>query len=351
MPDSLQQYPRARKAAARLVTHLKRTLDERSPKTLVTTIVDTSYMPTYGYVTATSLNGPVRVVGIPTNRVIPGMRVFARKVNENTYVYDGMAPVPLLTGTTSGLVIHTGAAPAASNPLAVGMPTWTVNNGPIPGSLGFYVSFFFYLSDLPASGTSCVLLDLPHLNTTPSPPVVDGGLKVVYSSTGTLNVTYYGAAYGNPVPGTPTVHTFAPHQVWFLTFQVGNGLAVDGQSFPDMAITGPATNPINGAYTLAVLGDLAGNNAPPIGSWVSKVSLGYDIVLQNPIWPYNLSGFIPSDDTQVANGTASYGQGLTTNLLYLCADGVGATSLANASTVTPGMPLAVNGQVMDEGPY
>src|SRR5260221_8464715 len=143
------------------------------------------------------------------------MRIYIRQMNPNAYVFDGLAPVPLTTGSTSGSLAYVGmGVPAASNPLGGSLLTLPAG----APARGWYWSFFCYLAALPAVSTSCCLVDMPLV----SGGVVTGGFRIVYTYQGQFNAYFYGSAFGSPSPGPAPPLTFPPTRTWFLPMQLAN---------------------------------------------------------------------------------------------------------------------------------
>lgn len=343
----MTHYPKTQRAAARFATRFQQHLAQYSPLSEVGIVADTSFLLTQGYITATSHKGPVRVVGASLGLLIAGMRIFIRPMQGNVYLFDGLAPTPLTTGTASGSLVYTGLGTTpASTPVQVGMSTVSIPAGP---PTGWYFSCFFYLSALPTPGTTCTLLDLPKIVSN----VVAGGWRITYDWLGRINVYTYGSAYGNPAIPSPTTQTFSPHRIWFLTAQIANGLAVNGLQNTNMTLSGLsyAQTVLSGNYGLFLLSDSSAGGLPPNGSWISKVSIGNNFAAGFPVWPYNLSAFVPSNDSQIANGSKTLGSGLRTYLCYQCDDSIDTATLTDTSAIGSNLSLTVAGSVLANGPF
>ena len=345
----MSQYPKTQRAAARFARKLDARLARYSGLTEVGVVANTDFALAQGYVIATAQKGPVRVVGMGLGTLMPGMRIFLRPMTGNVSIFDGLAPTPLTTGTASGSLVSTGLGlPPASTPIQTGMPTLSLPSGP---ATGWYWSCFFYLAALPSPGATFTLIDLPKINTTTW--TVEGGWRVTYDWLGRVNAYPYGSAYGNPAVPEPTVQTFSPHRIWFLTAQIGNGLAINGLQNDKMGLSGlnSIQTVLPGNYGLFLLGDSTGGTLAPHGSWISKVSIGNNFASGSPVWPYNLSSFIPSSDAQLANGNKTLGSGLRTMLFYSCQDSVGTTTLLDSSAIGSNLSLSVSSTVLVNGPY
>src|ERR1700738_1155175 len=92
--NSPQRYNQTRQMASQVTQSLVSFM-AKGPRTLVATVVDTSFHLTKQYVTATTQLGVVSVVGVPLGTVIPGMRLYCRQVGgmsgAKSFVFDGYA--------------------------------------------------------------------------------------------------------------------------------------------------------------------------------------------------------------------------------------------------------------------
>src|SRR5260370_27155241 len=153
-------FPKARKEAKHFARHLHNALSGVSPVTEVATVSDTAaHLPT-GQIVATVRKGPIQVIGVPLNTVVPGMQIFARKMVRKGipfYVFDGYAPIPSNFGSVSGsLSTPTGTVPgAASSSVFSGghltSPATTTITGGGPTTRWLW-SFCFYVPSLPSPG-------------------------------------------------------------------------------------------------------------------------------------------------------------------------------------------------------
>ncbi len=348
-----EPFPKARQQAKSLAGSLRGAIGTASPTTEIAIVSNTDAAISAHFIQATTRKGPIQVIGVPLNTVCPGMQIFVRKMTRDGlpfYVFDGFAPAALTLANTSGAIAEqTGASPAASSTTIYG--TSTIDPGSplttIPGSpptSGWFWSFFFYMAALPTAGNPCVLLDMPKIVS----HNITEGFRITYDYLGHLGAYFYDWEGGGTTIGTSTDQVFAPHKVWFATFQIGNGLAVNGLQFGNMIIDQltAGLHPVAGDYAMFLLSDSLGQNAAPAGSWLSKITFGCNYV-SGPLWPYNLLGFIPKQDSDIVTGSSTLGTGLTVFNRWLCSDG--STTLPD--TGTAGTDLATIGTLLTLGPY
>jgi hypothetical protein len=349
-----EQFPKARQEAKRFAGHIGRALGNASPMTEIAIVSNTDAAISTHFIQATTRKGPIQVVGVPLNAVCPGMQIFVRKMTRDGlpfYVFDGFAPAALTVANTSrAITATTGVGPAAASSSIYGSgsvdpssPLTTIPASP-PAS-GWFWSFFFYMAALPPAGAPCVLLDMPKIDGSHN---ITEGFRITYDYLGHLNAYFYTWEGGGTVVGTGTMQVFAPHKVWFATFQIGNGLAVNGAQYSNMIISqlSAGLHPVAGNYGMFLLSDSEGLNAAPAGSWLSKITFGCNYV-SGPLWPYNLSGFIPSKDSDIVTGTHTLGSGLTVYNRWLCSDG--STTLPDTGTAN--VDLQTLGTLLTLGPY
>lgn len=327
MPDELH-LPRARKQAAKLAQQLKSMVN--SPSAEVAVVSDTGAHLASGYVVATTKHGPVRVVGVPFNTLVPGMRIFVAPIALGQYVYQAMAPSPAIyTNSSHAVLADSGAlAAAASVDLlstggAVGADLMTLPGG-LPNQ-GWYWSFFFYVPSLPPPTTSWVLWEQALVVSSS----VTGYMQITYDANGWLRQTFYNwPLYYSPYTAGQTFQTsstqysFAPHNVWFVTLQVASGFTVNGIQPPGSAapslgsITGNTMQ--TGDYWHYFLGSHTNSQCAPAGSWISKMSFGNAAVSNVEFNPFGAT--IPAADSDIVNGTATLNAGTRTYGRWLISD-------------------------------
>ena len=330
----------------------------RGPRTLVATVVDTSFHLSQGYVTATTELGLVRVSSVPYGTVVPQMRILVRQAGPHRtnrdYIFDGYAPALSQLGGTSGMVMPT---MATGN---VGVVTVQSASGAIPtlstlsGSTGYYWHCFFYFPQLPTSDavTLLAMTNSGHTNT----------VVVEYWPSGVLEIRSLADNKGYITNGP-----VAPHVPHWLLVQPGLGggqdVLLDGiPSLYQPIHTGDTPTFLAGGthYTLILFTSYDGSGACPVGTWVSKLGFGlsYDAVGHTPL-PLSVGGEggIPEADTDLPNMALSSSQ--QTVVFYLCGDSSpqGPTLLNSAlGSLSPGSGgnLSVNDfwtTIQQIGPY
>lgn len=347
--DTHYHYPHATQAARQFADALDGKFDTVSPLTEVATVADTSFHLATGYVQATGRKGPIQVIGVPLNTVCPGMDIFVRQMTQSgisQYVFDGYAPATLNMRTSSGSLADAGGNGIAAvnagfvNGFGVSPPiTLPASAYSVPR--GWFLSFFFYMPSLPSSSTPATLLSVDALT-------YNSGTNTWSQSQEWLSVSYnykgqLGAnVYGGYVPGKFTTQTFAPHRIWFVVLQLGNGLAVNGSTNPATMATGmedtsrnytPLQSAVTSYFWLNFLGankypDAANNNifVPvskcPAGTWISKVTFGCSASGggATAVWPYPVDGTIPQSDSAIVTGNATLGSGLNVISRFLISD-------------------------------
>lgn len=379
-----KQHPRAELEAQHFGRDFNQTIDSVDNPIQIATIADTTTLVSYGFVTATTQKGAIRVFGVPLQTVIPGMRVYVLQMNPGAYIYQSVAPIPFLGHASKALNVYglyqaqnniaayyfiPGVIPHSNATYYPGLtppgsfPLITLPSG-LPAQ-GWYWSFFVYIESVP--NYTVDLLDFPLVSSGSEV----GGLLIGlnpnciltwqwYGSLGNLSSTgLYGAS------GTRKI-TLAPHSIWFITFQLGNGIMLngvpawttaDGGGFGTEGSTTPTLTA--GTYSMYLMDDsqsFANSNStlkvPPVGTWMAKIQFGCSAVGGQAVWPYP-AGFVPTSDSQIANGNAPLGKGLTTYARYLLSevpyDPVFAANSALAGD--PTVRLQAGGDVKAFGPY
>lgn len=336
-----QKYPKGSQRASQVAQSIL-DLTKKGPRTLVATIVDTSFHVTQGYTTCTTELGIVPVYGIPYGSVVAGMRVYCRQMGgqatNRAFVFDGFAQNPSRQGTTSGSLLF--ASPVIT-PLTTALATSQVASitglSSVTTSTGYYWHCFFYLPQLP---TSTLTLFQFNCNSTPSSPA----LSLTMLPTGMMQcASSDGHGYQTQTP-------VAPHRIHWLVCQpgvTGQELLVDGVPNYTHLLGANDTPTFAGGtntYTVSLLGTSTGTGIAPLGSWMSKIGFG-----GNSVSPLNTA--IPTADSMLVNVASS---GFYTRLLLLCEDGASSTTLSNTAIGGGGSTFSlVSGiaQVSPLGPY
>jgi hypothetical protein len=320
----------------------------KGPRTLVATIVDTSFHVSQGYVLGTTqLGASVTIFGVPYGSVVPGMRVFCRQIGGKStlrsFVFDGMAPN--LSGTGfSGSFGYTSPVSGLATGLAITNSVGTTTSASITSAFGYFMFFFFYLPQIPANTVT-----LWQMN------AASGGnvLNCEYLSNGKLQVRSqdnHGYISNNPI---------SAHNTHFCIVQSG----VSGQEFlidnvsNYTGISSPADDPTFAGggitYQVSLLSKSDGTNLCPLGSWVGKWSFGtnwngsYAVPLQS--LGTGLGG-VPTSDSELPSAIPQ----MDCTLLYqlLCLDPVGSTTLADsAGAGGTSAAISIGGSVLQQGPY
>lgn len=318
----MTNHPRAQAAAQKVASCIQSLATSRSAPTRVGVVADVGSLLTQGYVSVTTGANVVKVVGAQVGQLIPGMTVYIRPLNLNTYLLDGVAsvqPPRMGAATISRAICYDGLTPGVAAALTqwqrgtqIGQygqlpPTYNTRNmfwnlPSVASSLdGMFWSFSVSLSGLPNPGAKICLMDMALVDQITGN--VDGGFQLLYDSQGHLIPQFYGTAFGSPAAGTPTVETFAPHRTWWLTMQIRNGLAMDGQTVATIpAHLNGMHQLVGGSYALAFLGDVTGANTPPAGSWVSQIICGFGNPNGTATWPYPINThYVPGTTNAISN--------------------------------------------------
>jgi hypothetical protein len=312
---------------------------QKASRSMVGTVVDTSFHLTQGYATCTTELGIVQVAGIPLGTVIPGMRVYCRRLgtmsSNRTYLFDGYAGTLSSLGPNGSLLI------AASSSLSSGCAT--VSTVPaasgISSSSGYYWHGFFYLPSVPTSTVTLLqFAQTGSLTTTFTVQMTTACLLQVISSDG---------------HGYVTTTAIAPHQLhWFLIQPgySGSALLIDGiAAYTYLSGTSDPTFAGNtNTYSVSLGANVNGTQLLPIGSWLSKVGYGASSSQFSATLP-SLST-VPAYDTDLVNANAG---GIVTKLLYLFEDTPGSATAVNSASGWGSGTLAVSSpaQIVQAGPY
>lgn len=327
-------YPRARKQARQLKQSLLQMVNQQaSAPTQIATVSDVSAQLSAGIVQATTNTGPVQVAGIPAYTVCPGSQIYVRQLGvRGLYIYDGLAGSYNNRLTSSGSIqTVTAIQPVATTNLIESNGTIITRNGfNLTASANFYVSFMFSMSGLPGAATSTTLIDLHFLNA--GNTAFAGNLQINYLPTGQLQLLTNN--WNTWTFNDTTTEYFAPRRTWWVYLQCGAGLAINAKQ-PASSKTWDffsgsfTTTPPAATYGVTVLGDHTYNTPAPVGSWISKISLGYAATTQLPTK-------MLSADSQVPQDTAC----------WLCTSGDTPTNGAY-----PALPQTASGAYITTGPF
>lgn len=374
------KYPKAQAQARAIATTLASALQKRTTVVEVATVAATQALLVAGYVQATTQAGPIRVVGVPPNSAIPGMRMYVQKLRphvQSDYLFQAWAPAlppQALLGSPDAFVAYSGSRPAAAssqtfgaNGVTNGVLDGGTNGAPVAMTIssgdpgvntigsswpGWYWSFFFYISQAPTSTQPICLFDMSSITTTGSGPtavntLTTGGWRFMYDALGRISFGNYkgtsgGSGFQLPFLFTPywtSTTSFAPHRLWFFTFSFGGNVYANGNligSWPSGML--PAKSMYDSNYALFLLGDCLGNNCAPQGSWISKAQVGYlNDGAGNAIDPYG-AGVIPASDFQLVFTNQLVGSATATvRAVYMARENyVNALAYDSLNTVTNG---------------
>lgn len=335
------KYPKGSQKATHLAQSFHN-LTKKGPRTLVATIVDTSFHVTQGYVTCTTELGIVPVYSIPYGSCVPGMRVYCRQMGgaatNRAFVFDGFAQNASRQGTTSGSFLFSSpllTLPSTALATSQGNSISCVSG--VTASTGYYWHCFFYLPELPSS---TITLFQFNCGTTSSP-----SLSLTMLPTGVMQ---FSSSDGH---GYQTLTPVAPHRIHWLVCQpgfAGNELLIDGfPNYSDLVGSSGDTPTFAGGintYTVSLFGTSTGTGIPALGSWISKVGFGAN-------GGNEFDSTIPTSDTMLVN---TAGAGYYTRLLLLCEDGASSTTLLNSALGGGGSNFSIlsgTTQVSPLGPY
>jgi hypothetical protein len=346
-------YPKSRLQARHVAAALKDHLDQLSPATELATVADTSFLLTQGYVTASSRKGPLTVIGCPIASVVPGTDIFVRKLANtgiNQYVYDGLV-TPTLVGSRSYAIMSAdGVTRAGYTGTSTGNGAWSGATAAsvVPTNVlttGWYWSFFFYMTALPSPTSPITLTSTNRLQLVGGTYNPDLNISILYNYLGQIGLQFYSSGVYTTAYAS---QAFAPGKVWFLQLHLGNGLSVNGQTGSSLTLSniGSLPAPIQNNIVHEFLGGSFGNTAP-IGTWVSKFGFGY---FPLGSFPYPINSFIPTSNSQIAQGTSAFGVGLTTYDRLLISDASG-TTLPNTGTGAASGTATSSSAIITIGPY
>lgn len=341
-----QRYPKATAQAAQLVNAFS-DMVKKGPRTMVATIVDTSFHTTQGYVLVTTELGIVPVYGVPIGTVVPQMRLLVRqqggKSTVRTFVFDGYAPV-LSSQNQTGSILYANPAERSGVVLATTTASLATPTG-LSGPSGYYWHAFFFLPQLPPAGSFYTLLSLwtGSVATSLSLEMLPSGLLRFRSTDG--------HGYITTVP-------VAPHSIHWVQIEPGLGAGQEFQIDGTTNYTGllsssdvPTFAGNTASYTLLALTDGSGNNPCPLGTWISRIGFGMSFNGVNVVALPN-GKTVPTGDSTIPSFNVSVTQ--VTEALYLCTDTVGSASCANSAPGSSASALTLTSaytRVNALGPY
>lgn len=335
-----QKYPKAMAAASGMASRLH-TMMQRSSRSLVATVVDTSFHTTQGYVLCTTEQGLCHVYSVPYGTVVPQMRIYARiqggSATNRAYLFDGYAPT-LSSQSQSGSILYSGPATSSGvfGETTASIPT----SSTLASSVGYYWHCFFYLPQLPASTIILFAMWTGGLTADAVALELNSQGQILFRS---LNDNH---GYVSTAP-------VAPHLIHYVQIQPGytsHEMLIDGQANYSTLTTHPTFAGAGASYQLSVLSDSAGGGTCPMGSWISKIGFGSSYA-SSTVQP--LPGGVPASDAQIPSFDVSSTQ--QTTALYLCNDTVGSLSAANSAPVGGASALTLTSSsvagVSALGPY
>jgi hypothetical protein len=341
-----QRFPKATAAAALLVNDLHQ-MTKKGPRTMVATVVDTSFHTTQGYVLATTELGIVPVYGVPIGTVVPQMRILARQQGGQStaraFVFDSYAPTTSSQNST-GSVLYT--SPIHQNAIMATTTNTLATPSGLVGPAGYYWHAFLYLPQLPPAGSYYTLFSM-NSNAPASAVCLDllpSGLLRFWSI-----ADGHGYITNTPVP---------PHAIHWVQIVSGLGagleFTVDGINTYTglLSSTDAPTFAGNGAtYTLTALTDSAGNNPCPLGAWISRLGFGSSFNGTNVVALPNGTS-VPTSDEEIPVFNVSVTQ--MTEALYLCNDTPGSSICANSAPAGSASAIALTAPYLTVsalGPY
>lgn len=331
--QSPQRFNKSRQKATEATQALV-ALMQKGSRTILGTVVDTTFHLTQGYVTCTTQLGVVQVSGIPLGTVIPGMRVYCRRLgtmsSNRNYIFDGYAATISSLGPNGSLLI-TGNPPITNGCALVN--TVSAVSG-LTGPAGYYWHCFFYVPIVPTSTITLFQFEQTGFTTTFTVQMTPACLIQVISSDG------HGYVTTQPIP---------PHQLHWLVIQpnIGAGLEllIDGVSSYTGILTGSDDPTFAGnanTYSISLGSNVDGTQLMPVGSWISKFGFGEALSL--------LPSLVPQYDTDLPNAN---GSGTITKVLYLFEETPGSPTAINSAASPGAGTLAISGpaSIVMAGPY
>lgn len=354
-----QKYPKAQRAAAQVASHIHEMM-KRGPRSLLATVIDTSYHATMGYVSATTQLGVVQVHGVPYGSVVPQMRIFVRQIGPHSttrqFLFDGYAPALSRRGLASQSLCYIQPSGLASTQALLSTSSVPTTASLTSGIVGYYWHLFFYLPQVPATRVTIFQMS-----------VTAGGpnlLTLEYLPNGYM---LFRSAENNH--GYTTTRTVPAHQMHWVVLQPGLGGSgsgrewyIDGQSYA-AGINSSSDEPYfngNGAtYTVSYLSNTDGSQLCPLGSWIAKFGYGSNAPSGTPQQLLNsdtglaLATSTPTDESAYPNQALSNFQ--RTWLLYTTGTASSSTtSLANQAFSFGGLVVSIStpyAQLVAPGPY
>lgn len=338
-----QRFPKAQAQAARFVQSLQEMM-KKGPRSLVATVVDTSFHATQGYVLATTEMGIVHVSAVPIGSVVPQMRIYVRQQGSQgtnrRFLFDGYAPT-LSSQNATGSLLYLTPTPGGAGQVLATTTASVATASSLTTSTGYFWCLFFYMPQLPS--TMVTLLSMWAGS-------VSQAIALEMLPTGQLRFRST-----NDGHGYITTNPVAPHAIHWVQIQpglpVGQEFQVDGianytgllSSSDDPTFGGGGAN-----YTLLVLSDPSGNTPCPLGTWISRIGFGSSFSGGVVALPTS----VPTDDSQLPALNASATQ--QTTALYLCNDTPGSATAANSAPAGAASALSLTSAyatVNALGPY
>lgn len=343
-----QKYPKTVRRASQLMGHLQ-ALSKKGPRTLVGTVVDTSFHLSQGYVTATTQLGIVSVYSVPYGQVVPQMRIYCRQIggtsSTRSFVFDGFAPNISRLGKSGSLcytatAMNLGGVGIAQTPTTGATSTQTA----IPEATGYYWHLFFYIPVLPQIPVTLLSMVSQHDTSV--------GVTLSYLPSGYLQ--FASLADGK---GYLTTTAVPPHSVHWVVIQPGlSGLEVliDGMPPAYQGLSGVGDLPsFSGAgtpYTISLLSNPDGTALVPLGTWVSKVGFGSS---WNGTSIIPLVQTVPASDSDLPQG-ANAATTTSPTTLFICDDSVRSNQLIDNAFIGADGTLTVMTQyatILETGPF
>lgn len=327
--QSPQRYNKSRQKAAE-ATHAMVSLMQKGSRTILGTVADTSFHLTQGYVTCTTQLGVVQVAGIPLGTVLPGMRVYCRRLgtmsSNRSYIFDGYAATISSLGPNGSLIVA--GSPTLSAGCAMVASVSSVSG--VTGPTGYYWHCFFYVPSIP-TGT----VTLFQFAQTGAPTTT---FTVQMTTACLIQVV------SNDGHGYTTTSAVVPHQLHWLVIQpgmAGSELLIDGLSAYTGLLSGGDEPTFTGNATTSTLSlgaNVNGTQLLPIGSWLSKVGYGH----MTSLFPV----VIPQYDTDLVNTSG-------TLVLYLFEDTPGSSTAINSASGVGAGTLTISNpaSLVMAGPY
>lgn len=351
--DHPQKFPRAQRSASRLADSIHGMI-KKGPRSLIGTVVDTSFHVTAGYVYCTTQLGLVKVYSVPYGSVVPQMRLFVRQAgphgSNKQFVFDGYAPALSSLGLSSGSLIMSSPVGDSGTIPAPGATLGITTTAAITTAAGYYWHCFFYLPQLPTTPR----VTLFSMATSAQTNII----SLEYLSSGQL---VFRSTNSSPAQGYITTSTVPPHTWHWLLIQPGVGgkqdVLIDGLPVVYKGVAGlsneiPLFSGAGANYTLYLLSNYDGSGTPPLGTWVSKIGFGTSWTGNAVIPLVTGTAGVPASDSDLPNANVSTSQQAIG--LYLCENTPGSGTLTNSALSGLGGSVSVTSPyvtISAIGPY